>query len=435
MTGVVLCLTLSAAAQSSNSGRQSLELTLQKAIEIAASPAGDSAIQVARQTEQLAAASLVEARSSLLPTLDAYAAEQNQTVNPRALGLRFDNALFTVPDQVGPFSTFDARVRLKMNVLDFSARKHRDAAEKNIEGARSETERVKERVAAAVAKLYAAALRTDAQVEVSQINIEEAEALRDVAAHRAEVGEGTELDLARAKLQVERDRQKLMAAQTERTRAHLELIKALHLDWNTELILTSKLGTQPRQVATVADSVAAAVKSRADFRVQEMRIESATLTRSAAAMASRPSLMAYADYGVLAGVQTHTVGAALRFSIFDGGRVRSERDRAEAMLQQEQIREKELKATVELEVRQALVSLESAERQIEVAAQAIALAEEELGRARRRYEAGLTSSMEVIEAKTQLGVARHDHVAALYNRASARIELAQATGSVASVVF
>ncbi len=82
-----------------------------------------------------------------------------------------------------------------------------------------------------------------------------------------------------------------------------------------------------------------------------------------------------------------------------------------------------------------MTALELAERQVQVADEAIRLAEEELARAQRRYEAGLTNSFEVVDAKTQLGVARYDRVEALFNCAVARIDLAQATGTVTKLAF
>src|SRR5215469_13169569 len=89
--------TLPSAAQSNAPPQPALELTLEKAIELATSPTGDASLQQAREMEIVAAARITEARSSLLPTLDGTVAEQNQTVNPRAIGLRFDSPLFTIP--------------------------------------------------------------------------------------------------------------------------------------------------------------------------------------------------------------------------------------------------------------------------------------------------------------------------------------------------
>ncbi len=129
------------------------------------------------------------------------------------------------------------------------------------------------------------------------------------------------------------------------------------------------------------------------------------------------------DYGDLEGVQTHTVGAALRIPLFNGGRTAADEGQAAALMHQEQIRQKELRSQVELEIRQALATITATHQQIQVAQEAIELAEEELGRARRRFEAGITNTVEVMDAETQLANARDDRVAALFDYASARIDL------------
>ncbi len=422
-------------AQSNPPREPEMDLSIDKAIEIATSPGGDASVQLARQTEQLNAASFREARSTLLPSFDGSAAEQNQTVNPKALGLRFSNPAFTIPDSVGPYSTYDVRLHMNLNLLDLSAIRRRRAAEESVQAARSETQSVRARVGVSVARLYLAALEADERAEVAKVNLEDAEALLKLASHRAAAGEGADIEVARANLSAARARQRVIEAQTESTRTHLELIKALHLNWDTNLRLTSTPGAPRADGANIPESVAVALKSRADLSVEQQRIASALLSRSAADSLRRPSLVAYGDVGVLQGVETHTIGASLRVPLFDGGRIRSEQQRAESLLQQEQIREKDLRSQVELEVREALAARDLARQQVQVAEQAVALAEEEMGRARRRYEAGLANSLEVIDANTQLGVARYDRLAALFNYSSAGIDLAQATGTAASKAF
>ena len=63
------------------------------------------------------------------------------------------------------------------------------------------------------------------------------------------------------------------------------------------------------------------------------------------------------------------------------------------------------------------------------------LAEDESGRARRRYESGVTNSLEVTEAETQVENARDDRVGALFNYTQARIDLAQAMGTIRTLSF
>jgi outer membrane protein TolC len=174
---------------------------------------------------------------------------------------------------------------------------------------------------------------------------------------------------------------------------------------------------------------------RADWREQQKRIGSAQLRYSAVNLERLPSLVGYGDYGLLSGVQTHLASVSLRLPLFDGGRLASDRAENLSLLRQERIKEKELRNQIGLEIRQAQASLASAREQLQVAEMALALAEEELARARRRYEAGVTNNSEVVDAEALLETARDDRVAAQFSLTQAGIELAQATGTIMKIKF
>ena len=89
---------------------------------------------------------------------------------------------------------------------------------------------------------------------------------------------------------------------------------------------------------------------------------------------------------------------------------------------------------MELEIRLALDSLQSSENQVKTAEQGVTLANDEVARTRRRYEAGVGSSIEVTDAQTRLARALDNRIAALFNYHLARIDLATATGRVQSLV-
>ena len=93
-----------------------------------------------------------------------------------------------------------------------------------------------------------------------------------------------------------------------------------------------------------------------------------------------------------------------------------------------------LEDQVELDVRLAFDSIRSAAAQVETAREGLQLSENELAQARRRYQAGVTNSIEVTDAQTRLDRARDNLIAALYNYNLARIDLATATGSIREFV-
>ena len=75
-------------------------------------------------------------------------------------------------------------------------------------------------------------------------------------------------------------------------------------------------------------------------------------------------------------------------------------------------------------------ALRSAETQVTVSKEGLALAEQELAQARRRFENGVTSSIEVTDAQTRLQRARDNQVTALFAHNLARIDWFAAMGKI-----
>jgi outer membrane protein TolC len=189
----------------------------------------------------------------------------------------------------------------------------------------------------------------------------------------------------------------------------------------------------------VEKALAVALESRSDLKAQAKREQSARLSYSGVKMERLPSLAGFADYGSIGtsinnALPTRTYGLALRVPIFDGGRRDARRGESQSLYEQERLRSADLRQQIELELRLALDGLHSSADQFKVAEEGLAQAKDELDRARRRYEAGMASSLEVTDAQTRLARARDNQIAALdlYNRA--RIDLGQATGTIRQMV-
>ena len=94
-----------------------------------------------------------------------------------------------------------------------------------------------------------------------------------------------------------------------------------------------------------------------------------------------------------------------------------------------------MREQIQLETQLAVDGLQSADEQVKVAQEGLSLANNELAQARRRYEAGITSSLEVIDAQTRLARARDNYIAAVFSHNLARIDLGQATGEIRKMIL
>ena len=418
-----------------------LQLSLKQAVELALAPEGNARLQLVEELARQAGIRVAQARSALLPQVESSVGQQNQTRNLAAFGIQISLPIpgFQFPERVGPFNTFDARVTAAQSVFDLSSIRRFQASRASHQAADAETASARDQVAAQVAKLYLGALAAEARLEAARADLELAEALERLAINQKAAGTGTAIEVTRAKTQAANQRQRLLVAENDRRRARLELLRATGLDLSTEFVLTDRLTCAPIDAVTLEQARAAALGARADLKAQQGRQASARLSYTATRFERLPSLVGFADYGSIGSslnhaLPTRTYGLSLKVPLFDGGRRDARRAETASLLRQEQIKTGDLRRQIELEIRLALDALRSTEEQARVAEEGLTLAEEEVAQAQRRYQAGVTGSLEVTDAQTRLERARENRINALVAYNAARLDLGQALGAVRQMI-
>lgn len=432
-----LCL-VAAPLLAQDAGQRPLQLSLKRAVEIATSPEGSAQVQLSTEAWKQARMRSAEARAALLPDLEASFTDRSQTENLAALGLTTIHVPipeFHFPTLVGPFSTADARASVTQSVFDFSSIRRLQGSRAGVSAAKADVDASEEQVAGQVARAYLAAIKADADVETAKANVTLSEAVLTQAENQKKAGTGTGIEVTRAKVQLSNDQQQLLVAQNAQHRAYLQLLRAMELRLDTQVVLTDTLRYEPMDAGTLEEARAKALKERPDYHAQQEREANARLEASATRMERLPSLAAFGDYGSIGtslnnALPTRTYGISLRVPVFDGGRRDARRAESVSQYRAEKVKTNDLKEQIELDVRLALDSLQSADDQVKVAREGLELSENELAQARRRYAAGVTNSLEVTDAQTRLERARDNQTAALYNYNAARIDLSQALGTI-----
>ena len=455
--------------------RGPLRLSLKRAVELATSPEGNTYIQLSDESFKQAKSRSAEARSALLPDIEAQAGEATEMRSLAALGLDLaasqallgaaknpptctssalicgilsnaETPLLTdianhIPRVVGPYNSVDVRARLTQSVFDFSNIRRYQASRAAVRAAKQDRNNTGDQVSAAVAKAYLNALRTDADLEAAGANVTLSEAVLKQAENQKAAGTSTGLDVTRAKVQLANDRQRLLAARNAQNTAHLQLLRAMGLNLETTVELTDKLSFQPLDPITLDHAREQALNNRADLKAQAEREAAARLNANAVKMERLPTFGLFADYGTTGGdgiytslLPTRDYGFALRVPIFDGGRRDARRAEAASQFRQERAKANDLHEQVELEIRTSLDSLHSAQEQYEVAKDGLGLAENELNQTRRRFSAGVASSLEVTDSQTRMERARDNEIAALFAYNAARIDLGKAMGNLDSMI-
>lgn len=342
--------------------------------------------------------------------LDGGANRQDNPFPGLAEGLKFN--LF----EVG----FDARWELD---LFGRVRRRAEAATANIEATQADYRAVLATLAADVARAYFDYRTVQRQLDIRSATLKLAQATAKLTAHRAHAGVGTRHDTLRASAQVAEfaadianlDAQKIIALR------QLELLLTLEPGG-----LTATLGvagaTPPPTTPKVLLTPAAVIRNRPDIVRAERQLAASTALKAAAIADLYPRISLGAFFGLrstligglfAAASESWNAGGNVVAPLFDGGRLRAAVDLSDTQIEASAVAYEKtvLNALHETEI--ALTRLLQEEHRQTALALAVADLREATRLSHRRYEEGVSSFLEVLDAEREL----------------ARAELAAATSS------
>ncbi len=374
------------------------------------------------------------AAASLMPTVAAQALGQRAKNNLDAfIGIPTPHG----PEVVGPFNWGQVGLEAHVSLFDLSLWKKWRAAQYGEASAKAQNRAVREEVAALVVGQYLRTLRAQASVKAGESRVELAGALAQLAENQQKQGVGTKLDTLRAQLQLQTEKQRLIQAQTQRLTSLAGLGRLLDLEPTTRIELLDTLAAPVLPQIGFPEAYQAGLAQRPELAVLEAREQIAENLRQAAQGLRLPTLVATGAYSTT-GLQsqpwatTYQLTLGVRVPLFTGGLVSSRISRAMSELDRVQDARREVRAQVGFEVQVAQAEQEAAASEVQVGNLAVSLSTEALSQARHRFEAGVSSNIEVINAQDELARATDNQISALYRLNQARADLARATGQLES---
>ncbi len=374
------------------------------------------------------------AAAALMPTVAAQAMGQRAKNNLDAfIGIPTPHG----PEVVGPFNWGQVGIEAHVSLFDLSLWKKWRASHYGEASAKAQNRVVREEVAALVVGQYLRTLRAQASVKAGESRVELAGALAQLAENQQKQGVGTKLDTLRAQLQLQTEKQRLIQAQTQRLTSLAGLGRLLDLEPTTRIELLDTLAAPVLPQTGFQEAYQAGLAQRPELAVLEAREQLAENLRQAAQGLRLPSLVATGAYSST-GLQsqpwatTYQLTLGVRVPLFTGGLVSSRISRAKLEIDRVQDARREVRAQVGYEVQVAQAEQEAAANEVQVGDLAESLATEALSQARHRFEAGVSSNIEVINAQDELARATDNQISALYRLNQARADLARATGQLES---
>ncbi len=122
------------------------------------------------------------------------------------------------------------------------------------------------------------------------------------------------------------------------------------------------------------------------------------------------------------------MNGGINIPIFAGNRVHSDVLEADAQLKQARSQLGDLRGRIDYEVRTALLDLNAAAEQVEVARSSVDLAEQALAQSQDRFTAGVADNLEVVQAQESVASAHESYIQSLYAHNLSKVELAHAIG-------
>ena len=381
------------------------------------------------ENARIARGQRLRALSALLPQVTAGASENVEQLNAATLGIKIPQ----VPRVVGPFSFSTAQASASQILFSFESIQRFRAARSAEEAAQLTYNDTLDVITLIVGNGYLGVIAANSRIAAAEAQVRNAQALYDQAMEQLHAGTSPRIDVTRSGVQLHTEQYNLSIARNNFEIAKLNLSRAIGLPLGQAFDLSDELPYADLNPPTVTDALSSAYKSRSDFHAGLSAVKSAQRQLSAVRGERYPVVAANSDYGVqgpnfnqLHGAFTFQAGVSV--PVFTGGRIKGDLTEAEAALRQRKAEVENLRGQIDYDVRTAFLNLQAAKEQVTVARQNVDLANENLSRSQERFAAGVTDSVEVVQAQQSLASANDQYIAALYSHNLSKLQLARALG-------
>ena len=399
------------------------------------------------------AAGIQEARSRLMPhlTFSETATRGNDPVyifGSKLRQQRFTADNFAPPlnklNTPLPYGNFTTRFGGTWNLFDSFASWHGINRAKDLNTAAvHQLERTDQELVFRLVQAYYGVLLAAKQVEVGAQAEKTAKAIMDRSQVRYDAGVVVESDVLSAKVRLASREQELIRAKNNLEVARAQLNTAMGVAVDAQYLLGDPLAKVAPPASSVPELEQKALASRPDLKRIEAQQSAQDLSVAIAKSSFGPRLSAFAGWETdnptfLAGGGGNNWlgGIELQVDLFQGGAKRAALSRERAGAEKMSALKQAAESAVRLEVRQAYYDQDSNRQQVEVARTAVLQAQESLRIVQDRYDGGLLTITELLNAEEAARRAQADYWQAVYQFqiSYANLELACGTLNLQSPV-
>lgn len=404
-------------------------LTLEEAVSLALR--NNRAVQISTLGVDKTRNALREARSNA-----------NFTIQGNATYTRFDRvaeARFgpqTV--RIGNIENRTARITLTQ-IIDISGLVRTAVRAANVTLTVSELElaRTRNDTILQVVQAYQGVARADEFVRVAEEALSNAQERLRLVRAQVDAGVAAQFDLLRAETAVAQAEQAVLNARNQRELAAAALNNLLGRDLDAPVQVVKPARLPEETLPPLETLTQQAYENRPELIAARRGVDLAQIGIETARRSLLPNIVltGQADFNLNTSAfnprrETYTGVAVLSVPIWDGGIARAREAQARDDLQIAQLRLQQAREGVALEVRQAYLNLQDAQKRLAVAQKGLEQATEALRLARVRFEAGVSPQLEISDAELAFTQAQTNLVNAQFDYLDAYAALLRAVGAI-----
>jgi outer membrane protein TolC len=246
-------------------------------------------------------------------------------------------------------------------------------------------------------------------------------------------GVGTKFDILRAQVQLATANQDLTKSQGQQQTSQKKIAQLLSVSENTEYQAADAVKELGAWNYSLEDSVVIAFKNRPELKQQLSRRKVSEQQQIIASAADSAQVNLFANYTLGKTISStnplqdnYSLGARLTWNFLDGGAAGSRTNQEKVNQEIAENQFTTARNQIRFEIEQAYNNLGTNKKNIITSTQALKQAEESLKLARLRFQAGVGTQTDVIQAQTELARARGNRITAIisYNRSLSSLRTA-----------
>ena len=336
-----------------------------------------------------------------------------------------------------PADNYDAHIGARYTVYDFGKTDAKvNVSRSRIESSRDAVELTKNNLSYQTIRVFFSILFLEQSIKVQDEQIEALNQHMLMTQRRVDAGTATSFDVLTTQVRVAGAQSQEVDLENGLQKQRVTLSQLLGISTGQHVFLRGDF--RQTVVPLQGDSLLqAAIQQRMEIKLSRDAEQSAQLQLRAASLGNKPSLKFNLVYGLRNGLIPNldvlrgnwVAGVKAEVPLFDGWRKDHQEEEAQANIESEQARRRDLDRQVRSEVEQAVADVQSAGEKISISELQVQQAKEAVSIARTRYETGTVTNLDLLDAQAAESTAKLGNLQALFRLVLSKYELRRAIGA------